>query len=211
GSGAGYGFGEVSEKEAIDLLHFALDKGVNLFDNAPIYGFSLSEKRMGKAFKNCREKVILTSKSGVSWHDSGRVNMTNDAAVTEKMLEQSLRDFNTDYIDLYMIHWPDERHDIRYAMEVLARAKASGKIKFIGLCNTTREDYWKAMEVSKIDFFQAEHNLFHQDFYQEFEPELNMSGFMGWGSFDKGILTGRVYKGRTYDKVDARSWAPWWK
>lgn len=211
GSGAGYGFGEVSEKEAIDLLLKALDCGVNLFDSAPIYGFSLSEKRMGEAFKNCREKVILTSKSGVSWHENKRVNMTNDPVTTQKMLERSLRDFKTEYIDLYMIHWPDENNDIRYAMEVLARAKFEGKIKYIGLCNTTREDYWKASEVSKIDFFQAEHNLFNHDFYQEFEPELNMSGFMGWGSFDKGILTGRVFKGRTYDRVDARSWAPWWK
>lgn len=211
GEGAGYGFGSISEKESLSILNEALDRGVNLFDNAPIYGFSLSEKRMGKAFKGKRDKVILTSKSGVTWHDSGRVNMTNDPDTTLKMLEQSLRDFQTDYIDLYMIHWPDEKIDIRYPLEVLSRAKNEGKIKSIGLCNTNKSDLEKALEVDKIDYFQAEHSYFNHSFYDEFESELETRGFMGWGGFDKGILTGRVSKERKYDKSDARSWAPWWK
>ena len=106
GEGGGYGFGDISESAAIDLLKEAYDLGFTIFDTAPIYGFSLSEKRMGKAFKSMRDKVFIVSKSGVTWNESKRVDMTNDPKVARLMLEQSLRDLESDYIDLYMIHWP---------------------------------------------------------------------------------------------------------
>ena len=86
------------------MLGLAFDLGIRLYDTAPIYGFGLSEQRLGNYFKHKREDVFFISKSGVDWHDSKRVNMTNDPAVTQKMLENSLRDLQSDYIDLYMIH-----------------------------------------------------------------------------------------------------------
>lgn len=213
GEGAGYGFGDITEKEALGLLEAAYDQGIRLFDTAPIYGFGLSEQRMGKAFKQNREKVFIVSKSGVSWHDSKRVNMTNDPKTTQKMLEQSLRDLQSDYIDLYMIHWPDANVDIRKPMEVLSRAKAQGKIKHIGLCNTYSEDLLKALEVDKVEAVQSQFNLFEQQLKKELfallrEKEIS---FMSWGTLDKGILTGRVTKDRKFDESDCRSWAPWWK
>ena len=215
GEGGGYGFGDISEEAAIDLLKEAYDKGIRIFDTAPIYGFGLSEIRMGKAFKNLREKVFLVSKSGVTWHENKRVDMTNDPAVAQKMIEQSLRDLQTDYIDLYMVHWPDKNVDIRKTMEVLSKAKHEGKIKHIGLCNTYVEDLNKAFEVDRVEVVQSEFNFFTNAFVrQELFPylkEKNIS-FMSWGTLDKGILTGRVDEARkTYDKSDCRSWAPWWK
>jgi myo-inositol catabolism protein IolS len=215
GEGGGYGFGEISESDAIDLLHQAYEGGVRIFDTAPIYGFGMSEIRMGKAFKNMREKVFLVSKSGVTWHENKRVDMTNDPKVTEKMIENSLRDLNTDYIDLYMIHWPDSKVDIRKSVEVISKAKKQGKIKHIGLCNTFTGDLDKAFEIDRIEVVQSEFNLFTNKYVrEELFPYLNEKNisFMSWGTLDKGILTGRVDAQRkTYDKSDCRSWAPWWK
>lgn len=215
GEGGGYGFGEISEGESIDLLHEAYEGGIRIFDTAPIYGFGLSERRMGKAFKNMREKVFLVSKSGVTWHENKRVDMTNDPKIAQKMLEQSLRDLNTDFIDLYMVHWPDARVDIRRVMEVLARARHEGKIKHIGLCNTNKEDLERAFEIDRVEVVQSEFNFFTNKVVRAeifpFLREKDMS-FMSWGTLDKGILTGRVdEKRKTYDKSDCRSWAPWWK
>ena len=215
GEGGGYGFGDITENDSIDLLLRAYEGGIRIFDTAPIYGFGLSEKRMGKAFKGMREKVFLVSKSGVTWHDNKRVDMTNDPVVTQKMLEQSLRDLNTDFIDLYMVHWPDARVDIRRTMEVLSKAKHEGKISHIGLCNTNLEDLKKAFEVDRVEAVQSEFNLFtnkvvSQDIFP-FLREKQIS-FMSWGTLDKGIITGRVDEARkTFDKSDCRSWAPWWK
>lgn len=213
GEGGGYGFGDISEGEAIDLLRMGHDLGLRIFDTAPIYGFGLSEKRMGIAFKQNREKVFLISKSGVTWHENKRVDMTNDPSVTQKMLEQSLRDLDTDYIDLYMIHWPDVNVDIRRPLEVLAKAKLQGKIKHIGLCNTTIEDLDKGSEIDRIEVVQSEFNFFQNSSATKLFPYLreNNISFMSWGTLDKGILTGRVDEKRKFEKSDCRSWAPWWK
>lgn len=213
GEGAGYGFGEISEEAACRLLNYVYDRGIRLFDTAPIYGFGESEKRIGKAFKNIREKVFIISKSGVSWHSSKRVNMTNDPKETQKMLHDSLKRLGTDYIDHYMIHWPDERVDIRKTMEVLAKAKLEGKIKSIGLCNTNQDEFQKASEVDEILSLQSELNVFSRESIVETLPiaKENDISFMSWGTLDKGILTGRVNANRNFDKSDCRSWAPWWK
>lgn len=213
GEGGGYGFGDISEGEAIDLLHLAFERGLRIFDTAPIYGFGLSEIRMGKAFRQNRDKVFLVSKSGVTWHENKRVDMTNRPEVTEKMLEQSLRDLNTDYIDLYMIHWPDANVDIRRPLEVLAKAKHQGKIKHIGLCNTTIDDLEKGREIERVEVVQSEFNFFQNALSENLFPYLKQNdiSFMSWGTLDKGILTGRVDEKRKFDESDCRSWAPWWK
>lgn len=213
GEGGGYGFGDISEGDAINLLHRARDLGVQIFDSAPIYGFGLSEQRMGKAFKQQREKVFIVSKSGVTWHENKRVDMNNDPKIARKMLEQSLRDLQSDYIDLYMVHWPDSRVDIRKTLEVFAQAKHEGKIKHIGLCNTTVDELEKAAEVEHVEVVQSEFNFFQRKAAEELFPYLNEKkiSFMSWGTLDKGILTGRVDEKRTFDKSDCRSWAPWWK
>lgn len=213
GEGGGYGFGNISESDSLELLNKAYQGGFRIFDTAPIYGFGLSEQRMGMAFKQYREKVFIVSKSGVTWGNNKRVDMTNDPVITRKMLEQSLRDLQSEYIDLYMIHWPDSKIDIRRPLEILAKAKDEGKIKHIGLCNTTIDELEKGSEIEHIEVVQSEFNFFQNKASLELFPYLkkhNIS-FMSWGTLDKGILTGQVNEKRKFDESDCRSWAPWWK
>ena len=212
GEGGGYGFGHIGEEDSISLLNKAFEIGINLFDTAPAYGFGLSEKRMGKAFFRERDKVFIVSKGGIIWDDNKRIRIDNNPKVIQKMLEQSLKDLRTDYIDLYMIHWPDRNVDIRKPIEYLSRAKDEGKIRSIGLCNFFVEDINKAFGIDRIDVLQSEFNLFNssaKDKLFGIIQEKKM-GFMSWGTLDKGILTGRVTSERKFDEVDARSWAPWW-
>lgn len=213
GEGGGYGFGFIGEEDAVSLLHQAFERGINLFDSAPAYGFGLSEKRIGKAFAKTRDDVFIVSKGGITWDDNKRIRIDNNPRVIQKMLEQSLKDLRTDYIDLYMIHWPDKQVDIRKPMEYLSKAKDAGKIHAIGLCNSFAEDVTKAWEVDRVSVLQSEFNLFNSTAKEALFAtvrEKNM-GFMSWGTLDKGILTGRVTPDRTFDGVDARSHAPWWK
>jgi myo-inositol catabolism protein IolS len=216
GEGGGYGFGKISEKSALDLLNEAKDLGVQLFDTAPIYGFGLSEERMGKAFKSDRESAFIVSKSGITWSSTKRVDMTNDPQVTQKMLEESLKRLQSDYIDLFMIHWPDQKVDIRFPYEVLLKAKEKGMIRYVGLCNTNPEDLAKAREVGNVDAIQCELNPFNRDVVEDIFPSLeDQTPFMSWGSLDKGILTKKVDRKRelskSYDDEDCRRSAPWWK
>ena len=212
GEGGGYGFGQISEAQSIELLLYAFSRGINVFDTAPIYGFGSSEIRIGKAFQNIREKVFLVSKSGIDWPENKRVNLTNDPAVAARMLDETLARLQTDYIDLYMVHWPDPKVDIRLTLAPLIKAREQGKILHLGLCNTHLEDLHKALSVTELLMAQSEYNFFKRDNEKLF-PILaqNGMGFMSWGSLLKGILSGTVNRQRKFDDADARSWAPWWK
>ena len=209
GAGGGYGFGDVSNDEAHRLVRQAVDFGINIFDTAPIYGFGLSEERLGEALRPS-DNALIISKAGVDWHANKRVNMSNDPAVIERMLHQSLKRLKRDVIDIYMIHWPDAKVDIRDSLAVLVRAKEQGKIKHIGLANTNKNEMLKALEVCAIDVIQNECNLWNLESHHNLSEFLPERLFTGWGTFDKGILSGRVGPDRRFDKSDARSWAPWW-
>jgi myo-inositol catabolism protein IolS len=210
GEGGGYGFGKMSEKDAQALVLQAVELGINIFDTAPIYGFGLSEERLGKYLP---KDQFIVSKGGVDWHSNKRVNMSNDPQIISRMLHESLTRLKRETIDLYMIHWPDPRVDIRLPLEVLIKAKEEGKIRFIGLCNTNQEDLTKAQSITRIDVIQSQFNYLESSSFHSLKDLIQNQelGFMSWGTFDKGILTGRVSKGRVYDSSDARSWAPWWK
>lgn len=207
GEGGGYGFGAMSEVEAEALLKASWDYGITLYDSAPIYGFGLSEERLGRYLP---KEAMIISKCGVDWHPTKRVNMSNDPVIAEKMLHESLKRFNRDVIDIYMVHWPDPKFDIRKTLTVLIKAKEVGKIKHIGLCNTTLDDLKKAEEICDIDVLQSELNLFNQEPFQRLGEATKNRVTMSWGTFDKGILSGRVTKERKFSQEDARSWAPWW-
>lgn len=205
GEGGGYGFGQISEAEAEKIIRYVYERGLRVFDTAPIYGFGLSEERLGRYLP---KDATIISKSGVHWHENRRVDMTNSPEITEKMLTESLRRLNRDRVDVYMIHWPDPRVDIRRPMEVLKRFQEQGVISYLGLCNTHPSDLSLAQEVAKIDYLQSEVNLFRSESFQGLSPEKFTT--MSWGTFDKGILSGRVSINRRFDSSDCRSWAPWW-
>ncbi|MBF0298971.1 MAG: aldo/keto reductase [Oligoflexia bacterium] len=217
GEGGGYGFGAISEEKTKELLKKSFDAGINIFDTAPVYGFGTSENRLGKTFKNLRDQVFIISKCGVIYDINKRIRICNDPKVAKEMLENSLKNLNSEYIDLYMIHWPDSYYDIRYTLEVLVRAREEGKIKYIGLSNTNIDDLKKAEEIvgeRGVDAVQTELNIFNRRVVNELFPYLKEKeiAFFAWGTFDKGIISETVTPQRNdYDSFDARSWAPWWK
>ena len=213
GSGGGYSFGDIDEASAVELVHRAQDTGITVFDTAPIYGFGLSEQRLGRALRGQRRhEAIIVSKCGIAWDESKRVAIDNSAATTQRMLEQSLRDLGTEQIDVYPVHWPDPAIDIRETYEVLVRAKESGKVGAIGLSNTNPNELTLALEVGPVDVCQGQDSFFESWHRSNMFDRLASidAGFMAWGTLEKGILTGRVTADRTFDKHDVRSHAPWW-
>jgi myo-inositol catabolism protein IolS len=207
GEGGGYGFGDMSETEAQTLLSHSWELGINLYDTAPIYGFGLSEERLGKYLP---KDAIIVSKGGVDWHSTRRVNMTNDPKVIERMFLESLKRLKREYIDVYMIHWPDKNVDIRRPLEILRKYQEKSVISQIGLCNTNLDDLTKARDVAPISCLQSELNVLNTKAFDDLEEEWKKYFSMSWGTLDKGILSGRVTEKRKFDQSDARSWAPWW-
>ena len=180
-----------NQEEAFKLMDFALEQGVNFFDTAEQYSvpttkesYGKTEKIIGNWFKerNNREKVILATKisgPGNPWIRGGNLQYTKEHITAA--LHDSLKRLNTDYIDLYQLHWP-ERHDNHFAslrynykewnsfesiLVVLKKFIDQGKIRYIGISNETVWGLCKFLEVSKshglprIVSIQNRYNLLH--------------------------------------------------
>src|SRR5258708_23663232 len=103
-------WGAVREESAIARILRAVDRGINLIDTAPIYGGGHAEEIIGKAMRahGRREAFFIATKAGLEWNERG-VFANSTAPRLRRELEDSLRRLDTDFIDLYQVHWPDTR------------------------------------------------------------------------------------------------------
>ena len=116
----GWMWGGSDEKNAIVTIHHALDKGINLIDTAPVYGFGKSEEIVGKALKlyGKRDQIVLATKVGLNWKDQQLFRDSSKERI-KKEIEDSLKRLQVDYIDLYQVHWPDPKTPIAETAEAL--------------------------------------------------------------------------------------------
>lgn len=209
GEGRGYGFGPMSEAAAQALLSTAWEVGIRTYDTAPIYGYGLSEERLGRYLPS-EAKII--SKGGIDWHSNRRVNLDNRPTTLYRMFDESRTRLQRDQIHAYLIHWPDPRQPIQPALDVLADLKSKKLIEFGGLCNADPRDIQPSQDLAVLDYLQCEYSYLKPQLFTNLYPHLDPRVIsMGWGTLAKGILTGRVTLDRKYLPDDARSWAPWWK
>ncbi len=148
--GAGLGRSEVTDDEAVEAVHRAIDLGINYLDTAPLYGES--ERRVGLALAdgNWREKIYLATKTGT--HPEWRGDYS--AAGTRRSVENSLRLLNTDYLDVCLVHDPDSMDPVVAkggALDELQRMREEGLIKFIGLGVRQHEFHKIAIETGVVD------------------------------------------------------------
>ncbi len=130
-----HGWGEVDDAESIRAVHTALDRGVNFFDTANVYGAGHSERVLGRAFASRRSQVVIATKFNAVFDETARQVTGADVSPEgiRKACEDSLKRLNTDYIDLYQFHandYPAEKAvPIRETLESLVQA---GKIRTYG-------------------------------------------------------------------------------
>src|ERR1700722_3610019 len=104
----GWMWGGTDEAQSIRTIHAALDRGITLFDTAPVYGFGRSEEILGKALAQDgrRKHAVIATKVGLDWRDSAPFRNGSRKRIMEEV-DDSLRRLQTDVIDLYQVHWPD--------------------------------------------------------------------------------------------------------
>ncbi|MGB3729138.1 MAG: aldo/keto reductase, partial [Thermodesulfobacteriota bacterium] len=126
----GWLWGGSEERESIDTIHAALDNGITLIDTAAIYGFGRSEEIVGKAVAEYggRDKIVIATKAGLDW-TSGKVYRNSTKERIFKEVDDSLQRLQTDYIDIYQIHWPDYESPFEEAAEAMQEIYNSGKIR----------------------------------------------------------------------------------
>src|SRR6266481_7354484 len=132
----GWMWGGTDDEESIATIRAAVERGLNLIDTAPAYGFGRSEEIVGRAIAEgqLRSRVVIATKVGLEWKD-GKVfrNASRDRILRE--VEDSLRRLRTDYIDIYQVHWPDPLVPIEETAEAVQTLFDQGKIRAIGVSN----------------------------------------------------------------------------
>jgi aryl-alcohol dehydrogenase-like predicted oxidoreductase len=200
------GWGNVDEREIMEAIQTAYDHGVNFFDTAPFYGFGESERILGKTLKPVRDKVIIATKFGLVWNEKGDFVKDVSRKNILREIDQSLKNLNTDYIDLYQVHWPDDQTPIEETMETLNELVEKGKIRYIGVSNFSVEQMEEARKYANVVSLQSLYNLLQRDVEKAEYPytEKNGMGFIPYSPLAQGLLTGKFTPPITLSSNDVR-------
>lgn len=189
----GYGWGSVQESELLDAIHAALDAGVNFFDTADTYGLGQSERTLAKGLGSRRRDVVIESKFGVRV-GGGKTVYDNSPEYIQQALEESLRRLNTDYIDVYLVHYRDGKTPIADVVGKLEELKAAGKLRYYGLSNIHGDGLEELLPYAgRFACCQDELSLAcrkNEDDLRAVQSRLRATP-MTWGSLGQGILTGK--------------------
>lgn len=180
---------------SVKSIQKAYDMGINFFDTAPVYGFGLSERLIGKALKPVRDKVILATKCGLRW-EKEQLGSIAKLATRESILEeidQSLERLDTDYIDLYQVHWPDGKTSAEETMGTLLEIQKQGKIRHIGVSNYSVEQMQACLKIGTLVSLQPEYSLLQRSIEKETVPFclIHDIGIIAYSPLASGVLTGK--------------------
>lgn len=197
-------YGYFDEGEVIRAIHKAFDLGINCFDTAEAYGHGQSEKLLAKALGPRRKDIILVTKFGVRYEHRNR---DSSRARAMQSIEESLARLQTDYVDVYLVHWPDVNTPFDETMQALDDIVKQGKARFVGVSNFTVEQMRECMKTRDFAVYQVGYHLFDRRMEKEIFPfcaEQNI-GVMGYGSLAHGLLTGTFTEETTFAESDWRS------
>jgi methylglyoxal reductase len=220
----GWMWGGADEAESVRAIHAAIDAGVNLIDTAPVYGFGLSEKAVGKAIRDRRDKVVLATKCGLVWHeergefffasdekhprDEGQIKVYRYLApdTIRREVEWSLKRLGTDRIDLLQTHWQDSTTPIADTMHTLMELKKEGKIRAIGCSNATPEQMDEYRAAGQLDVDQELFSMLDRKHQRENLPYCakHKIAFFAYSPLAQGLLSGKIGPERTFQDGDQR-------
>jgi aryl-alcohol dehydrogenase-like predicted oxidoreductase len=198
-------YGHYDEQEVINAVHRALDLGINCFDTAEGYGFGRSEALLARALGSRRKEVILVTKFGI-YQQEGKWVRDSTRQQALAAIERSLRALETDYVDVYLIHWPDRQTPFEEPMQALEEIVQSGKARFVGVSNFKAEEIATCMATRRVDVGQYGYHLFDRRMERDVFPYCQEQGIgvMAYGSLAHGLLTGAFTPQTTFAENDWR-------
>src|SRR6266446_757069 len=203
-------WGSFETREAQAAIRHALELGITFFDTAQAYGFSMSERVLGEALRselrNQRDKVILATKGGLRL-EGGKLLRDASARWLRQGVEQSLRNLEVDYIDLYQLHWPDPRTPLEETAEAMGQFVTEGKVRYVGVSNFDVDQMREFEKTRKSDTLQPPYHLFRRDIEREILPYCQQHGIgvLVYGPLAHGLLGGSFTPQTTFAADDWRS------
>lgn len=210
----GWMWGGTEEKDAIDTLFKAFEKGIRLIDTAPVYGFGVAEQIIGKALKQYgkRDEIVVATKVGLNWKNNRIFRDCSKERIT-KEIEDSLQRLQIDYIDLYQVHWPDPLTPIEETAGVLNELRKQGKIRAIGVSNYSIDQMEEFSRCAPLNSNQPPFNIFEKDIENNIlEYCLNKNvAVLGYGTLCRGLLSGKMAIDTSFNGDDIRKMDPKFK
>ena len=193
----GWGFGtDFDKKGAISIVHKALDLGINLIDTAEAYGGGKSEMIIGEALEGYeREKIVIVSKF---------LPATIRPSAVKRSLVKSLKRLKTDYLDIYLIHWPNPLLPLGRTLRYMEEMVDEGVIRHIGISNFGLNRFQKAqskMKSHRIEVSQMNYSMAKSKVRRKFLPyaQENEITIMAYSPLAQGFLTGK-YNPKNFPK-----------
>ena len=190
-------YGSADDQESIATIHYALERGLNFFDTADMYGPFKNEELVGRAIRDWRDEVVLATKfANVRGPNGEFLGVRGDPEYVRSACEASLRRLGVDVIDLYYQHRVDPKVPIEETVGAMAELVKEGKVRFLGLSEAGAQTIRRAQAVHPIAALQSEYSLFTRDVETEILPtcrELGI-GFVAYSPLGRGFLTGEITK-----------------
>ncbi|MBM4763340.1 aldo/keto reductase [Bacillus sp. B15-48] len=188
-------FPNLDETEGKEFLKAALDQGINFIDTADYYGLGRSEELIGEVLQEIdikREDLVIATKGGMQWNEKGEITFNNRPEYLRSAFEASLRRLQTDYVDVYYLHMPDNITPFSESMGELLRLKEEGKIRAIAASNLNFAQIKEVNEIAGICSTQAVYNIFERGVEKDVLPYCveNDISFLPYYPLSSGLLGG---------------------
>ncbi|MDJ1468829.1 aldo/keto reductase [Cytophagaceae bacterium DM2B3-1] len=211
--GMSFGYGNVVDRnEMIKLIHYAIEKGINFFDTAEMYGPYVNEELVGEALAPFRDQVIIATKFGFEFDPQTHENkgMNSSPEHIRKVVEGSLKRLKTDVIDLYYQHRVDHNVPIEEVAGAVKELIQEGKVKYFGLSEADADSIRRAHAVQPVTALQSAYSLWVRGVENVILPTLEELGigFVPYGPLGHGYLTGTIDASTQFNSNDIRSRHP---
>ncbi len=191
-----FGWGPQDDRESVDAIQKAIDLGIDLIDTADVYGYGHSEEIVGQVLKDKRQQIFLATKGGLAWKEDGTTFRNSHNDYLMRAVENSLKRLQTDYIDLYQIHWPDLNVPVEEPARALKDMLKSGKIRYVGVSNYNVQQMREFMQVCPLTSLQPIYNMIDREAEQDLFPfcQEHGIGVLAYSPMASGLLTGKFTK-----------------
>jgi aryl-alcohol dehydrogenase-like predicted oxidoreductase len=201
-----FGWGAQNDVQSVAAIHAGLNRGLNWIDTAAAYGLGHSESIVGAAVRELRIRPLVFTKCSLVWDESGNISHNLQADSVRREAEASLKRLGLDVIDLFQIHWPAWKGgpesaspgSIEEAVGALAKLKAEGKIRHIGVSNFNAEQMQRAQKVAPIASLQPPYSLLARDVESSVLPYAlqHKVGVIVYSPMASGLLSGSMTRKR---------------
>jgi aryl-alcohol dehydrogenase-like predicted oxidoreductase len=201
-----FGWGPQDDAKSIAAIRAGLDLGINWVDTAAAYGLGHSEEIVGRTLKGLRTRPYVFTKCSLVWDEAGNISHNLQASSIRREAEASLKRLGIDTMDLYQIHWPAWQGgpesaspgSIEEAVGALAKLKAEGKIRNIGVSNFNAEQIQRALSVAPITCLQPPYSLLATEIEASTLPFAleHQIGVIVYSPMASGLLSGAMTRER---------------